>query len=65
MYHEGIFLDIFFRDWNLPMSLLYVFESSGVAYVDVFHSSTHRLAFSLNWHRSVVEQGSSVMNTLI
>ena len=38
---------------------MYVFESSGVAYIDVFHSSKHVLAFSLNWHRSVVEQGLS------
>ena len=38
---------------------MYVFESSGVAYIDVFHSSKHHLAFSLNWHRSVVGQGSS------
>ena len=38
---------------------VYVFESSGVAYIDVFHSYTYRLAFSFNWHRPVVEQGSS------
>jgi len=37
---------------------MYVVESSNVTQIEVCHSSTHGLAFSLNWHRSVVEQGS-------
>jgi len=37
---------------------MYVVESFDVTQIEVCHSSTHRLAFSLNWHKSVVEQGS-------
>jgi len=35
---------------------MYVVESSDVT--QIYHSSMHCLAFSLNWHKSVVEQGS-------
>jgi len=38
--------------------MLYVVESSNVTQIEVCHSSTHRLPFSLNWHKSAVEQGS-------
>jgi len=37
---------------------MYEVKSSDVTQIEVCHSSTHRLAFSLNWHKSVEEQGS-------
>jgi len=37
---------------------MYVIESSNVTQIEVCHSSTHRLAFLLNWHKLVVEQDS-------
>jgi len=37
---------------------MYVVESSDVTQIEVCHRSTHRKAFSLNWHKFVVGQGS-------